>query len=854
MAALPDLAEAASSPSPRMRSVGRTDDRSGTDEIPGAATFELAAFRLHGGAVRAVVSGSAGSGKTTLLHRVAGLLSAEGAETAMLRGSTDVAALSAATVLIADDAHLLDEDRVTALIHRAEDPDAGLVVAVRSWPVRPDVAALCRLLERSRPAILLGGVSTASGPDGAGFGACDDDVLRLTGGIPWLMHECRAAHDADACRDDPAHHAMQRAIRPRVLHRLMSAPPRVRRLVDELSLGVAPTVDDAMSAGNASAVIAEGYAEGLLGGDGRPAPAVAAAVRDMTSTARLIELVRIAAPATLRDDAVVERLGVAHDTGAAEALTARARAEVARDPRLAGELFDRAVDCGADPTALAVDRARAAWGTGDLDTAGALLDGVLAALRGADAPPAVDLAAAIWAERGLARIAADVYRTCSANDGGGAHGRVAAIAAGRMPAPAAGTGVTSAGDEPPPSALRVAHALLDTGLSAALGGHADAAVAALRRASELYTASGDDSPSVELPAVIGAIACIGVGDVRSAQAVIDDALQGGQGGPRARARLELWGSWVALQRERPVEARAALARATSAGALAPRDDSLAAAISIGLARRYDDAAGLAVEWHACLPRISRTEPDLFSLLPLGELVIAAARLGEATALQSVFEKALAVTAGIGDPAIWSAPLHWAGIQRGILLNRPDALGPHARALVAAAPHNRLAACMAHAGKVWTAVLSGAVDADSVEQAARGLAAVGMAWDGARLAGHGASRSEDRKAIARLLACARELHPRETPRGAEERQDSATKEAAGDGSLSEREREVAELVLQGKTYAEIGAAIFISPRTAEHHIAHIRRRLDATSRSDLLSKLRIALDGAAVEPASGGSHP
>ena len=79
------------------------------------------------------------------------------------------------------------------------------------------------------------------------------------------------------------------------------------------------------------------------------------------------------------------------------------------------------------------------------------------------------------------------------------------------------------------------------------------------------------------------------------------------------------------------------------------------------------------------------------------------------------------------------------------------------------------------------------------------------------------------------------------------------DAGGDGVLSEREREVAELVLQGKTYAEIGAAIFISPRTAEHHIAHIRRRLDATSRSDLLSKLRIVLDGSAqfVDAERGG---
>ena len=144
--------------------------------------------------------------------------------------------------------------------------------------------------------------------------------------------------------------------------------------------------------------------------------------------------------------------------------------------------------------------------------------------------------------------------------------------------------------------------------------------------------------------------------------------------------------------------------------------------------------------------------------------------------------------------------------------------------------------------MWTSVLAGSVDADAVEAAAQGLASIGLAWDGARLAGHGAGRSEDRKVAARLLACARELHPAD---GNRKSIAAAADDAAASGSpaapeevLSERELEVARLVLQGKTYAEIGEAIFISPRTAEHHIAHIRRRLGATSRSDVIAKLRL----------------
>jgi DNA-binding CsgD family transcriptional regulator len=62
----------------------------------------------------------------------------------------------------------------------------------------------------------------------------------------------------------------------------------------------------------------------------------------------------------------------------------------------------------------------------------------------------------------------------------------------------------------------------------------------------------------------------------------------------------------------------------------------------------------------------------------------------------------------------------------------------------------------------------------------------------------------------------------------------------ESQLSDRELDVARLVLQGKTYVEIGEMIFISPRTVEHHVARIRRRLAATSRSDLIAKLRLTI--------------
>ena len=62
----------------------------------------------------------------------------------------------------------------------------------------------------------------------------------------------------------------------------------------------------------------------------------------------------------------------------------------------------------------------------------------------------------------------------------------------------------------------------------------------------------------------------------------------------------------------------------------------------------------------------------------------------------------------------------------------------------------------------------------------------------------------------------------------------------DSGLTAREREVARLVLEGKTHREIGEAMFVSPRTAEHHLAQIRRRLGVTTRAEMLERLRAVL--------------
>jgi DNA-binding CsgD family transcriptional regulator len=120
----------------------------------------------------------------------------------------------------------------------------------------------------------------------------------------------------------------------------------------------------------------------------------------------------------------------------------------------------------------------------------------------------------------------------------------------------------------------------------------------------------------------------------------------------------------------------------------------------------------------------------------------------------------------------------------------------------------------------------------VEAAARGLHAAGLGWEGSRLAGQAAIRTTDRKEMSALLALARGLHSDAPSVGS-----GADGSTASGGVLSEREREIATLLLAGLTYKQIGERLFISAKTVEHHVARIRQRLGSAGRAELLAQLR-----------------
>jgi DNA-binding CsgD family transcriptional regulator len=522
------------------------------------------------------------------------------------------------------------------------------------------------------------------------------------------------------------------------------------------------------------------------------------------------------------------------------------------DPGLAVRLYDEALLAGADEISTAARRAQAAAADGDLDNATRIIDTLLVCTDPPDVRRGVDVAAAVWAQRGMLARSADAYSWLGASRVGPS----APLAAVAMIGSGDRSGAESLfrGNAQPASPTLLAAALAQTGkgILESLTQDPQQAFPLLIHASDMLNANGTALPLPDTPAALAALMALHSGEPHLAETVCRSAAAAGQGGNAAQPRLFLIQAWSAMQQDKIEDARLAINEASKANhwPLVPRDEFMRAALEVGLARRNGEIAELVMAWERAREAMLHTSVDLYSLLPWGELMITAARLRETRRVAHYLDEAKQLLGRLGNPPLWAVPFHWAGVQAALLCESPAELAPHAAALARAAQHSHLASVLAAAGKAWVSVLAGRFQTNDVESAARGLGRVGMPWEGARLAGHAAAKADERKDMVRLLSCARDLHPQGNTAGngssglPETRADSAAEPAKGiqpDGSgLSEREKEVARLVLEGKTYREIGEAIYISPRTAEHHIARMRRRLGAENRSDLLIRLRLAL--------------
>ncbi|MEV0341097.1 LuxR C-terminal-related transcriptional regulator [Nocardia sp. NPDC050713] len=527
-----------------------------------------------------------------------------------------------------------------------------------------------------------------------------------------------------------------------------------------------------------------------------------------------------------------------------------------RDPRLAEFLctaaetagreavryYAAAASAGADANQIALRWAEAAARTGDGETAMRLAEPVLAR-AGVDGPEladAVRICAGVLTRRGLIGRAAQLYGWLGPNRVGPdwAVGATVLYLAGNVHA--AGELSGTAGNWPPTQAG--AHAqLIATALSNTLVDHGSAtptAVSALIQAA--HADSGVDRFLPCTAVSIATLLCLSTGEPRRA----GDALRRAATSGLRCHQLQVLTAWAAMLGG-DEQAAANTVAAFDWDQLDVRDRLLAHGVAVGLARRGGDHAALTRAWQAAYPLFDDVDADLLTVLPIGELWLAGIRLRDERRIAPLVDATLALLGRLDQPPAWANAFHWYGVQAAIAHESPAELLPHARLLKAAAEAgDRHAAVLVDAGRTWVLVLRGQVEVKPVEVAVNGLREIGLTWDAARLASEAALSAADSSTATALLKLARmvraESKPQEQPvppTAAPRASNAPDAPADGTAILSEREREVAELVLLGLTYREIGARLYISAKTVEHHVARIRRRIGARSRSELLSMLR-----------------
>lgn len=800
-----------------------------------------------------LLRGNSGSGKSLLLATARHALGGDGRRIA----STLDATARDGDPLVLDAAHTLSDDALAAVCRLVRQPDRIVVVATEPRPHRAPLAQLVSTMQAHgtvidlRPLTPLDVVARAGGRG-----------ITLTPGLTRTLHESSAGLLAavDAGLDAAASGADELTVHAAVLAHLHDA---LRHLDDDalaaLSLwafGFGLDTADLAAVLDIDAEASRNLADRVRGGafvsrSDAGTPATRGLVGSAIGVTRLRELQTRLLTARLEAATLDPQAALAFvDAGLDDPRLARFLCECAdaADPGQAAELLAAAVRAGADAESLALRRSEVCALSGDLDTAEALADSTLdrtETLDPAELAAAVRVSASIAACRGAVTRSADLYEWLGPDRVGGdaAIAATVLIAAGRPDAAAA---MPARGHQGPPTSAAAGVALLGEGLAQSLTASGAQAMNSLTRAMSLLTTSAHTRLLPETATAVTALLCLHSGELAHADSVLRRALDTDPPSSIARTRHLVLSAWTAMTGGDLAAAASVVDALPTDRTIHDREALFVHALRVGLARRNGDVGALQQEWAAAQPVVAGYSADLFSLLPLGELWLAAVRLGDAPRIAHLVEQAQELLTRLGEPALWGASLHWYGVQAAILGENPAQLLPHARALAAAAEVSAYSAGLAAAGRVWLRVLREEADAAEVESAARTLDRIGLPWDGARLAGEAALRVSDTRGATTLLQVARSLRGAATS-SAVGGEVTATPEPSG-GTLTEREADVAGLLLLGLTHREIGARLYIAPKTVEHHVARIRRRLGANSRSELLSMLR-ALGYGTAEPSA-----
>ncbi|QGK68370.1 helix-turn-helix transcriptional regulator [Allosaccharopolyspora coralli] len=797
-------------------------------------------------AIQVAIQGAGGYGKTALLvalagiYRDAGVTVVNGAAQRLDTVSEDVA-------VVVDDAHRATDRTLHELAELARRPSARLFVTYRPWPRRPALTALVEELGRSRPPLLLGALGPAEVARHArnvlGESVHADSVERLlarTGGVPRLVTRVLAGVRGGGAGRLPA------SVLDQFQHDMEQLGEHGRACLTAMAAGAAAhpellapllDLDHSEVADGLNAVRAGGLtdqSDALLPVAREAAAALTpldrrlAVLRRMVETAvqrgrPVLDLVR---PLLDRDVAPVAGplMAEAFEQAGDEAMQAA--------PAIAGRCYRAAVEAGARPERLTARRARAAAETVAFDDALRLADEVLVGESTSDRGLGAQVAATVLAHRGLLRRSAALceWSTRGARwPGDQAFAVVGLLGTGR---PADAKELLNQREDGPPTSLSGATAELASGMQESVAGSAVTSVSTLARSASLAEPAGKSVLLPDSPAAVAAIVAMHCGEFDAAESVLSRGIEAGTGGSLLVNRQRLLLAWVALVRGDTVTARARWDLIPDGACEQPRDRLLATALEAGIASRDNHIPALNAVRGRIRQVVAEHHVDLFTLLPLGELVMAAARLRDHEWLEPHRRDAFTLLDDLDSPPLWTGLLAWRCLHASMVLDDLDAVRHYADVLDATAQHNPMASAMSVGAATWVRVLAGKVDEPEVSEAARGLHAAGLVADAAQLAGQAALRTTDRQAMLSLLERARTLQGKPT------RPRAVGGAGAGDEAvLSAREKEVAELVVAGHTYKQVGQKLFISAKTVEHHIGRMKQRLGCAGREELLQRLR-----------------
>jgi DNA-binding NarL/FixJ family response regulator len=215
--------------------------------------------------------------------------------------------------------------------------------------------------------------------------------------------------------------------------------------------------------------------------------------------------------------------------------------------------------------------------------------------------------------------------------------------------------------------------------------------------------------------------------------------------------------------------------------------------------------------------------------------------GEPAAAVALLERRLAKT---DEGSLLAAPLHAGLVEAALAAGRPDLAGRAAAALggiAAVGGRDRIAAMSLLADGQVAAATGDGDAAELLRAAVNAFARLGLRLEAAR-----ARLRLGRALLARFPAEAADVvrgahaeleslgAAREASQAAAILRTLGLKTPSGPravGNLTRREIEVLRLLGEGLTNTEIGARLYISHRTVEHHVARIYRKLDLRTRGE-----------------------